>query len=72
MTKAERRQLRYCIGELIRDNGDFSGALGELAKLAGMVYPAAAVMREARAVDLRKIASRRVSQFSVAPTTPSR
>jgi hypothetical protein len=40
MTKEERKAIRWCIAELLADNGKFNEAVSKLCRLVGWKYPA--------------------------------
>ena len=44
-TQREKQQIRWAIQELMKDAGDFTGAIGVLATIAGLRYLAAEMDR---------------------------
>lgn len=65
ITASEKAQLRRIIAVLMDDKGNFNDAIDELATMAGMVYPAAAILRDCKEVSFAEVASRPNQPFSV-------
>jgi len=62
VTKAEILKLRLAI-KLIHQDGEYEDGMEILCKLAGLVYPAAAAIRQGRLVNLRKFAGAKNQSF---------
>lgn len=65
MTKREKTIVRAALVELMKDDGDFSGAIASLGALVGLCYPAYEVSKTAQAADFATLASGPRREFSV-------
>lgn len=65
MNRKDRAVVEGAIRELMKDDGDFTGAIQSLCQLVGWDYPAARLTKNLEPVELRVLATAPPREFSV-------